>query len=356
MASPFLPTTHYPGSARGASDIYPVTWNATTRRTESKRPGFQGTAPLPPIFSGISQQPVIATQAAPATVAAGSIGGASPVYPLNVPTGAGVSTIVVPKSQNVANAASGMFADLNAFKESQNKVLSDFRARFPEWFADQQKTAGVENAATSRLFSGDVQAQSDANVANFLAQANAANAKSIADVQRLTSRSALASDASGYSSARDRGRFATIANINAGAGRDAAVAKMQADQWLTQLQQQMAGAQAARNRASLADVMLPAQAETNIFENILRQLSTLTPIEQSNLLAGIVGPGGYVGDTFGQLQSFKLSDLSRLSNERQAADASALNWSNFARQNQAMNAAAQAPATGGGNWYDGMLT
>lgn len=285
----------------------------------------QTAAPLPPIFSGLSSPAPTAQAAA----------GSSPVYPLNVPTGPGVSTISVPKSDNVAAAAKTGFEDLLKLGETQSKVNAEVKAMFPQWFADQQATAATENAATKGVFTGEEQAKVNSDVANFLTQANAANAKSIADVQRLTSRSALASDASGYSSARDRGRFATIADINAKAGRDAAVAQMQGDQWLTQLQQSMAGAQTARQRLAFGDVALPATMQAQQQAAFANILGSLSQSELSNLLNGLVGPGGYVGESFGGLQAAKLQDLSRISGDLIAADNSALNWANLNQRSRA---------------------
>lgn len=352
MAFKFLPvTTNYVGSAGNnlgnmGADVakYPIVWNPVTRRAESDDPNYAGynrrgilnvprgtrtntvSTGLPPIFASVAAPQAQAAQ------------GASPVYPLNIPTGSAVSKVSVPRSDNVTGAVNPMFTDLAALKDSVNKTLAEFKTQFPEWLSGQQATAATESAATSGLFTGEAQARSDANAANFLTQANAANAKSIADVQRLTSRSALASDASGYSSARDRGRFATIAGINANAGRDAAVAKMAADQWLTQLQQQMSGAQAARGRLAIGDTLMPATVESQSFENILRNLAGLSGVEQGNLMTGLVGPGGYLGDSFGGLQSAKLQDLMRILEGQVSADKSAFNWT---RRNDILTAPPQ---------------
>ena len=57
---------------------------------------------------------------------------------------------------------------------------------------------------------------------------------------------------------------------------------------------------------------LPISVDTGAFENILRQLAILSPIEQQNLISGLVGPGGFVADTFSGLQGAYLQDLNRL--------------------------------------------
>lgn len=350
MASQFLPIGKgFPGSASNERSIYPIVWNPLTRRVESDDPSFAGytrsgvlnvpkgtspgavvASPFMPI-NAVTAPGVVATTAPGVIAAPGSGlpaifggvdltkaanqqfvetyhprdytgGGSSQVIPLNVPTTPGVSAIAVPRSPNISAATGTMFDELRTLKDTVANTLKDFNTRYPEWQANQDKTAAVENAATNRIFNGEEQSTQNALLADYTAKANAANTKSIADTQRLRSRALLASGA-GASSAVDRGQFATIADINARAAAQSADRALSSNQWLTQLQQAMAGSQAARNRLAIGDTMLPATVNTQAFENILRQLAVLAPVELQNLMTGVVGPGGYVGDSIGGLQA-----------------------------------------------------
>lgn len=397
MASQFLPiSNNYVGSAAPQGTVYPTVWNQYLQRFESDDPNYVGwsrsgvwkgpkpsTVPapitvagvpsvgvgaptqqpatgLPPIFNGMNLAAPANQQFVDRAVVASPISaGASQVFPLNVPQGPGVSTITVPKSGAVSAATSPMFSELNTLKEDVNKTLAEFKAKYPSWLAGQEKTAAEENAATSGIYNGAEQGKINALLADYTTKANAANAKSIADTQRLRSRS-LISTGGGASSAVDRGQFATIADINAKAAAQASDRALTANQWLTQLQQAMAGAQAARGRAAIGDTLLPATVETQSFENILRQLVGLSGVEQNNLLTGIVGPNGMVGDTFGQLQGLTIQDLQRMQSVNQAADTSAFNWAQFNRQPQMLasqeRTSANNAAAARTNFYNSMLT
>lgn len=330
---------------------YPTQWDPATKQVRSDNPAIAGydlsgrlktplaasnigtfnvpKTNLPALFNGIQTGGVPKTSA-----------GASPTYPLNIPPVGAVSTITATRSGNVSDATASMFNDLNALKHNVSSTLDEFNKQYPDWLKDQKATSEREAKSTNAIYNGEQQNQINALLANYELKANAANAKSIADTQRFRSRANLATGGTG-SSALDRGQFATIANINAQAAKDSADRALASNQWLTGLQQQMAGTSAARNRLSVGDTILPATVSTQAFEGILRQLSGLSGVEQQNLLTGIVDSLGYVGDTFGGTQAARIQDFARMISESQAQQKNAIDArnANTAAQN-ANNASA----------------
>lgn len=333
-----------PANSPDGSQYYPMQWDNVRKAIISDNPAIPGydtrgnlkapkglydtgqgssvspagTSGLPSIFAGLTNPTVPANQTYVTPPSASTVRtpvsdgvGSTPVYPLNVPTTPGVSGIAVPKSQIVNDQTNAMFGDLNTLKTNVSGVLDQFNKQFPDFLANQQKTNATENAATGGIYDGTEQAQQNALLADYTNRANAANAKSIADTQRLHSRTLLASGA-GDSSAADRGQFSTIANINAQAAANAADRALSSNQWLTNLQQTMAGAAAQRNRLAMGDVTLPNQVNQQAFSSILGNLQGLSATDLANLISGVTAPGGYVGDTIGGLQSAKLGDLNRL--------------------------------------------
>ena len=309
--NPDLPGLDLAGRVKNTNSIFTAPFNQTVSTSAilpssptsgtvaNKTPG----ADLPPLFSAPASPRV--------SVAPGSAPLPSPVFPGTVPQSPGVSRISVPRSENVSGATGSLFNELETVKGTVGKAVADFKARFPEFLSGQEATADAERAATQQLFDGGERARINDLLANFEAKANAANAKSIADTQNLRSRQMIA-QGGGRSSAFDRLQFDKIAEINARAAAQSADRALSSNQFLAQLQQQMAGAQANRDRQAIADTLLPATVDSNAFQSILQQLAVLSPIEQQNLLTGLVAPGGFIGDSFGQLQSAKLQDLARL--------------------------------------------
>jgi len=335
MAFQFLqpkPANRVPGVA-----YYPKTWDAARSVVLTADPTIPRTGPfavrqapvapmvavqpsaapaLPGIFSGLPANQQHQDRAVVPTLSVPQ------VYPLNVPTGPGVAPVAVPRSQKVAEATAGAFDDLKQLGDNVGQYLKAVHAQFPEWLKQQQETIAQENAVTGDLYSGAAEARQNALLADYEAKAQAATRKAIADTQNLRSRALLA-QGGGASSAIDRAQFAAIADINARAAAQAADRALLSNQWLTNLQQQMAGARAARARLGIGDMTLPISIDTSAFENVLRQLALLSPIEQQNLMSGLVGPGGYVADSLSGLQSAYLQDLHRMD---------ALNQTNFQNQ------------------------
>lgn len=353
MAFQFLQPT--PVNNPAGYKYYPKTWDAARGIVMTDDPTIPRTGPFasrqsPTTSPLLAVQPGITSSAVPLpTTYAGAANqqhqdrAVSPtlsvpqVYPLNVPVGPGVAPVAVPRSNQVAGATAGIFDDFKALGESVSESLKQFHSQFPDWLKQQQQTTAEEEAVASDLYSGEAVNRVGALLADYETKAQAANRKSIADTQRLRSRALLAQGA-GASSGIDRAQFAAIADINARAAAQAADRALVSNQWLTGLQQQMAGARASRARQAMTDVTLPISVDTGAFENILRQLAILSPIEQQNLISGLVGPGGFVADTFSGLQGAYLQDLNRLNAIDQ--NNSAMNLTRAQMQQQAQQTAA----------------
>ena len=296
--NPNLPGLTSAGTMKAQTPVYATPATAVPSPQSAPNPNA-GNVSYPAMFSGNQQQP----QTQPVV--------AYPTYPATVPDSGGISKVTVPRSENVAGQTNQLFGDLENLKGTVSNALSQFYAQFPEWQQNQQQTGAMENQATRRVYSGEEQAALNSLLADYETKAQGAVQKSIDDTQRLRSRSLIAQGA-GPSSAIDRAQFSTIANINANAAAQAADRGLAANQWLTNLQQQAAGTQASRDRLALGDTLLPAQAGTSAFQNILGLLQGLSGVEQPNLMTGLVAPGGYVGDSYSGLQAARLQDLGRL--------------------------------------------
>lgn len=316
-------------------------------------------------FNPVAEWPQNVIQAQPRRVlpSFGTAGIPRPTTVSPAPTtGAGAFSVIPPAGTGTPAAGGAQFTTLaNVKNPAIDARLAEILKTFdtvskstPEEFVTRLRAAGPQFegftqqdiANLSDISGPGLETKLQGLRANRRAAVRSAADRALGDLTRILSLGRMGQSTGaaplGQSSYLTKLGLDKASEIETGAALDQAAQERADLDYLNQLRLGTLGKRGELLQTDIGRSLLPSQVNAQWFNQLMSSLLPIVSASNANTFYGLQGPGGYVGDSYGGLQSSRLADLGRVQQANQFDISTALQKLNadrtyeLAKQNQQM--------------------